>query len=401
MKRLAVLSCVLILSTASADERQATDGFDGTAVQAAEQLTDAFRNEFAAGAESPAFAQTVRLPTADTRHGPALLGAAINDSRLYLAQLAGQGVERIAVRFAYPMFADAAVRIDEYRYYYSRLRRFLNFHGMEFIAVLSVQPYDADYLRGLPTTSECTVETAGRIAELADAVTTNIRPDYFLIDLRPSTLGRTKGCEALATADGAAALVSATLASITEQVSDARVGIMVDISQDARFLETVLAADGDHFIAASTLNAPVDPVAMLADLEKVRQRAETANREFAIGEWWLRKSERGDGGLPADLAAALLADTASVWRVADAWLSNYGAHLETSDAVLFAVLHETDLLIGAYLDSDEYVGPDDANPFNVTAEFSLGDRTRLRNKSKALREQRQRDYQKQQRNAAN
>ena len=394
MKQIAATCCALILTSgALAESKDSSSQFDATGVEAANTITAAFAEHLGGGAETPLPPSTVRLPTADSRKAAQLLGADLTNSRNYLAQLAGKGVRRVSIRFAYPMFFAPAKRNDEFRYYYGKLRRFLDFHDMELVAVLGTQAYDAEYLRGFPAGPECTSDMAANIGELAQRVSDVINPDYLVVDLRPSSLARTRGCENAADPVVAGPATLSAVAEIAKQLPLATVGVMLDASRDADYARFVIAGDGPHFVAASTLSAPLAPAAALADVDKLRALTHEAGREFAIGELWLHKVARGNGGLDDKLAAALLADTASVWATADRWLGHYAARAEGSGEVLFATVHETDLLIGAYLDADEYVGPDADNPFNTAAEFPIGARTRLRNRSKAMREQMLRDSQ--------
>ena len=294
------------------------------------------------------------------------------------------------------MLTPVARPQPQFEHFYRELASSVRQHDMELIVVLGNQAYDASYLRGFPQQTECTPDLPGRLATVAYAAEKLLAADYYIVDLRPKTLAFARGCAESANPIRAFGLTTAAIEKFREVLPDARLGVMVDLTMDNGYREAVMAADGDHFVAASTLNEPLDVAATLNGLAVLRKEADEAGREVAIGEWWLRKARASAEEAPS----AVPTDSASLWRDADAWFAHYGASLETSGEVLFTVTHETDLMHGGYLDADQYVGPDANNPFNIAPELALGDRTRIRLNARKYRREVQRSLQESQAAAA-
>ncbi|MEO1420534.1 MAG: hypothetical protein AAFU66_06240 [Pseudomonadota bacterium] len=297
---------------------------------------------------SSAMELAARLTTADSRLGTWLLTGGDLHNRLYMSRLRERGYENVIYRIAYPSMTDRDPRAAEYSRFYAWLDEQIRNYGMQSLVKLSLQYRDDNYFRGVTLTEQCQdlEQTATAFARFVDTVGEVSSAQTLVLDLRPSAMAITPGCEAWADSTRAIALTETTLARVGAENLN-RVAVGVDLVEHPVYREWVLSHPMVKTVSISTLDyKSLDVEEFLAAWNDLANAIDTRGKTAISDAFWLRK--------PVTLASCessplAMSDAAVVWAPVDEALVQ-----RLGDRVRLTALHETDLLFGGYLPADEF-----------------------------------------------
>lgn len=313
--------------------------------EARKKLAEDIREALAAEAEMSDSARRIegaRIPWADSRLGPWLLGSGVHLLPRYLDRLASIGVKYVGMRIARPILTGQESRHDGYRRFYRYAVAETRKRRMTPVVTIGLQYRDDDFYRGQTDYLQCREGYRARFSAYVADVVELLQPAFLVIDVRPTTLGRAPGCASIAGAGGAESLARAAAHSLRHAQFSGRWGISVDLAAEDGFLERAAELPGKPFLALSALNVPADPESLGAALERVRALADAKGRDVAITEAWIRKSDLR----PSNYAA-------EAWSDFDRAMARTFAAYARQHGWLFASVYETDLLLGGYADGEE------------------------------------------------
>jgi hypothetical protein len=290
------------------------------------------------------FPTAARLTTADARLGPWLFSSGVNENRMSMSRLAEQGVDTVGYTLAYPVLSGTEIKAEEYARAYKDLRPFANNLKLSMVMTVGPQYQDDNFLRGDTRVKQCGEDAIDEFSDYTLTVADKLRPDSLVLNFKPSTLRNARGCEAYASSDTALAMTRAIRDRVMGELN-IPVGISADLFGDRDYLDALMADDGEHFIALSTLKAGLTPKELKAAIDEIDAEAKAAGRELAINELWIRKDAFVDG--ESQGWEPTFADFALIWRDADrratAAISDYVA----SKNWRYAIAYESDALLGA------------------------------------------------------
>lgn len=308
----------------------------------------------------------VRLPTADSRYGPWLLGPGPVENERYIRKLKDREVAAAAMTVAYPILSGSEKRHDVYKRFYAYVFGQMAVAGMSPIVVVTPQQRDREYLRGQGAAGQCTGANTERLVAHAVSVARLLPEDtQIVLDYRPTVLSRAEGCADLASPEQAAGLV----AGIVEALRASGFTGSIAASADLAALDHVdrLAEVPDlAVISANTLDARVNTRdALESRWATFRTRVEDAGRVAAVDALWLAKTDPAMGCESGSLTDAAVASKALDERATAAL-----------NGAAFTVIYETDLWLGAYLEPGEFV---------CAPDFGLKNRRLVQLKSRNIR----------------
>lgn len=356
----------------------------------AELLYAAVTAQFPATHNGPAnnFPSAVRLPVADSRLGPWLLGGGILEAKRYAWRLKERNVNTIGLRVSYPILSGKEARHDQYALYYRELAAFLRDRNMKVVVHSGPQFRDSNFFRGQGIDDQCNGNPTGQFADYLTKVAEIISPDYLLIDMKPSVLARAAGCKDLADAENAAAL---TLDVVRQLVRDTAVpvGVSTDLDDDDEYFELVARSDLDFFLGLSITSANTTIGGLRQRLDQAAERAAGTAHSLAIDSAWFRKDcLRGMASetepLRCDGTPDVTANAAIEWQAADLQLVRSLEKYASQNGWLFSLADETDLLAGAYLNQDE-IAQFDTSPVKIRRAIQLKARQLRRVRTAELR----------------
>ena len=292
---------------------------------------------------------TVRLPSTDARSGYLVEVQGPSATRSYLETLTELGIGRGSMRVVYPVLSGKEDRHENYKPLYEWFGSAMDHFGMQDIVEVSMQFDDENFHRGVGVRDQCEGDVAKRFAEYAANVASITRPEFLIIDLKPSTMKTAGRCEAYRDKNTAALLVAGVLESL-EVPEGTILGISIDLVRDADFRRTVMSLDGDFFIAVSTIQDDLTVAELRRHLDELTDYGIRTGRKLALNEFWLRKRSLIDGEGLSDTWSSATADLWEIWKPADTALLNaVTSHLGSE--WLYVSAYETDLVIGGYVPS--------------------------------------------------
>lgn len=338
----AVAASCLVISGCASTRRKAV--FDSVLTETANTA----RSSLEALPAGHANLKAARLPTADSRLGAWLFAGGEQHNRLYLSRLREKGVDRVVYRIAYPALKETDPSFERFRDFYSWLARQVQNYGMQSIVVVSPQYRDDNYYRGQAVNNQCSdiEQTSIQMSDHLAQVERVVRPESLVLDVRPSTLERVRGCESWANNQRAADLVDRILDIATPAVLE-KLSIGVNLSTNQVFRSFVIAHPKVQSVSISTLDfGGSNPVDFLKAWEDVVRSVQAMNKRAVSDEFWMRKPVRLNG---CDGQPIAITDTASVWQSVDQALLS-----RANGSTDFMAVYETDLLFGGYLDAEDF-----------------------------------------------
>ena len=376
---LALLAAQTVASTVLADDVS----YDSSALARASayeaELTALLEAEFVGKPPSGG-----RAMLADSRLGAELLAGGLFRLQRNINHMHRLGIERVQIGVSWPMFQDDIGNAEAYPYTYREIAKTVRNNGQKITVVVAPHRTDSNYYVGFPLFDACE-DVVNRMVETARLAHTYIAPERLIIDLSPTSLSMSHGCDDDAARAGK--LTQKVVRKLRRGVAD--LGVLVNLDDDPDYLATVMKTNAD-FIGIATsetvVAGPRDLVQRLTTMADTIQAAKKSKR-VAVARLWLNKlAESGSGAdyfshdtVPGEVSAA-----ADLWSVTDKQLGSLARQLEDSDRFDFVTLYETDLFMGAHVRPDLLVPLDPSNGIDRFRELSAADRLTIRLNAKRL-----------------
>ena len=387
----ALLSCFALADPMVADAEAA---FDPKITAAAERLLTHWRTQFGLADDGDVFPPSVVMTGADSRIGPRLQTSSVFENRRYIARLAARGVDRVLIRIGYPMFDASNHRDSVYQEAYKDIALHARRAQMEIVALVSLQPRDDQYLLSLRAPAACDDLLADHLYSSATTALEVLEPDYLVIDASPETLSDVAVCKGRTEPWQPEQLANVVLGVVERLGEDRaeRIGIAVDLAglPTSGFVERLLLSPASFFLSVASNRMPLDAPVWADSLAALGRITAQTQRRVASHDWWIDKRGAARAlGIESDYKDWQLSDAAAFWSDFDQ-MAIALSERQVAGGWLFAVLAETDLLLGAYLGADEMTA-DGPSMIDRGQYFLSNDRLRVVGKARDIVEQEQRD----------
>lgn len=254
----------------------------------------------------------VELLVANSNRGDILLTDRVFEAtRLTLERLKDLGVQSIAVSIQYPILTSSFPRVAEYRKFYKQVAEEIRRRGFVLIVEMGTLFREPEFsklkinYRGLTL-----ARFRDELQEMAEAVISDMRPDYLTLLTEPDTQSQNTGL------DFSVSNFSATIQHVASGLkrSGMRLGAGAGTWDDVAYFEALA-----RIAQLDYLDLHIYPIQRNFVVDRVWQitaMAQRHNKSVSIGETWLYKvSERELGKISP--VKAFARDVFSFWQPLD------------------------------------------------------------------------------------
>ena len=254
----------------------------------------------------------VELLVANSNRGEILLtDRVLGATRLTLERLKDLGVHSIAISIQYPVLTSSFPRVAEYRSFYKQVAEEIRRLGFVLIVEMGTMFREPEFSQLKINYSGLTLgRFRDELKEMAEAIVTDMRPDYLTLFTEPGTQAQNTGL------DFSVSNFSATIQHVASGLnrSGARIGAGAGTWDDLAYFEALARIPQLDYLDLHIY--PVQRDFVIDRAWQVAALAQRHNKSVSIGEAWLYKvSERELGKISP--VKAFARDVFSFWQPLD------------------------------------------------------------------------------------